>query len=90
VAGEVLAVLEKERANAGVDESRARVAALAAALTRARAEAQSIAPVFSSESRKYPEVVGEQLALYRQSDWGWRRIWPRCKKLLAQHAKSCN
>jgi len=70
VAGEVLAVLEKERANAGVDESRARVAALAAALTRARAEAQSIAPVFSSESRKYPEVVAEQLALYRQKRLG--------------------
>ncbi|MDH4481567.1 MAG: HlyD family efflux transporter periplasmic adaptor subunit [Rhodoferax sp.] len=70
VAGEVLAVLEKERANAGVDESRARVAALAAALARARAEAQSIAPVFSSESRKYPEVVAEQLALYRQKRLG--------------------
>lgn len=70
VAGEVLAVLEKERANAGVDESRARVAALAAALARARAEAQSIAPVFSSESRQYPEVVAEQLALYRQKRLG--------------------
>ena len=66
VAGEVLAVLEKERANAGVDESRARVATLAAALTRARAEAQSIAPVFSAESRQYPEVVAEQMALYQQ------------------------
>jgi len=69
-AGEVLAVLEKERANAGVDESRARVAALSAALTRARAEAQSVAPVFSSESRKYPEMVAEQLALYRQKRLG--------------------
>jgi len=66
VAGEVLAVLEKERANAGVDESRARVAALAAALTRARAEAELMEPVFSRESRKYPEVVTEQMALYRQ------------------------
>ena len=66
VAGEVLAVLEKERANAGVDESRARVATLAAALTRARAEAQSITPVFSAESRQYPEVVAEQMALYQQ------------------------
>jgi adhesin transport system membrane fusion protein len=68
--GEVLAVLEKNRANAGVDESRARVAALAAALTRARAEAQSLVPVFSSESRQYPEVVAEQMALYRQKRLG--------------------
>ena len=69
-AGEVLAVLEKERAYAGVDESRARVATLAAALTRARAEAQSGAPVFSAESRQYPEVVAEQMALYRQKRQG--------------------
>jgi len=68
--GEVLAVLEKNRANAGVDESRARVAALAAALTRARAEAQSAVPVFSSESLRYPEVVAEQMALYRQKRLG--------------------
>ena len=66
VAGEVLAVLEKERANAGVDESRARVATLATALTRARAEAQEKMPVFSAESRKYPEVVAEQMALFTQ------------------------
>lgn len=70
VTGEVLAVLEKERANAGVDESRARVASLAAALARARAEAQSGEPVFSAESRQYPEVVAEQMALYRQKRLG--------------------
>ncbi len=68
--GEVLAVLEKNRANAGVDESRARVAALAAALTRARAEAQSKTPVFGGESLRYPEVVAEQMALYRQKRLG--------------------
>lgn len=68
--GEVLAVLEKNRANAGVDESRARVAALAAALSRARAEAQFLVPVFSSESRQYPDVVAEQMALYRQKRLG--------------------
>ena len=66
VAGEVLAMLEKERANAGVDESRARVATLGAALTRARAEAQEKTPVFSAESRQYPEAVAEQMALFTQ------------------------
>ena len=66
VAGEVLAMLEKERANAGVDESRARVATLGAALTRARAEAQEKTPVFSAESRQYPEAVAEQMALFMQ------------------------
>ena len=80
VAGEVLAVLEKERANAGVDESRARVATLATALTRARAEAQEKMPVFSVESRKYPEVVAEQMALFTQNAKVWTQIWPRCKR----------
>lgn len=70
VAGEVLAVLEKERANASVDESRARAASLATALTRARAEAQEITPKFSAESRQYPDVVAEQMALFRQKRQG--------------------
>jgi adhesin transport system membrane fusion protein len=83
VAGEVLAMLEKERANAGVDESRARVATLGAALARARAEAQEKTPVFSAESRKYPEAVAEQMALYTQKRKGLEADLATLKESLA-------
>ena len=50
-AGEVLAVLEKDRSNAAYHESRSSVAALAAALVRAKAEAEG----------RLPDVVAELL-----------------------------
>lgn len=65
-AGQVLATLEKERASAGVDEGAAKVAALSAALIRARAEAQSQAPVFAAALQKWPEFVAEQRLLHAQ------------------------
>lgn len=65
-AGQVLAVLEKERANAGVEEGRAKVASLQAALIRARAEAMRRDPDFSAIPANYVEFVQEQMALYRQ------------------------
>lgn len=65
-AGQVLAILEKERANAGVEEGRAKVASLQAALIRARAEALRREPDFSAVSSKYSEFVQEQKALYKQ------------------------
>lgn len=65
-AGQVLAVLEKERANAGVEEGRAKVAFLQTALIRARAEASQQAPNFNSIPGKYAEFVQEQTALYQQ------------------------
>jgi adhesin transport system membrane fusion protein len=64
--GEVLAVLQRSRAEAGYEESRDRVASLTIAMTRARAEARLQVPVFGAESKAYPEFVAAQEALYRQ------------------------
>ncbi len=64
--GKVLAVLEKDRAEAGFEESRDKIASLTIALTRARAEAQMLAPVFGAASRAYPDFVQAQLHLYQQ------------------------
>lgn len=64
--GEVLAVLEKSRAEAGFEESRDRVASLSIAMTRARAEAQLQAPVFGPEFKVYPEFVQAQQTLHLQ------------------------
>lgn len=64
--GQVLAVLERERANAGVEEGRAKVASLQAALIRARAEAMRHEPDFSAIPQAYSEFVQEQMALYKQ------------------------
>lgn len=65
-AGQVLATLEKERASAGVDEGSAKVAALSAALIRARAEAQGQEPVFPAVLREWSEFVVEQRLLHAQ------------------------
>jgi len=71
-AGQVLAVLEKERANAGVEEGRAKVALLQSALIRARAEAVQQEPNFKSIPSRYAEFVVEQHALYKQRLTGLR------------------
>ncbi len=64
--GEVLAVLEKNRAEAGFEESRDKVASLTIAMTRARAEARMQAPVFGPASSAHPDFVNAQQALYQQ------------------------
>ena len=64
--GEVLAVLEKNRAEAGFEESRDKVASLSIAMTRARAEARMQAPVFGPEFKAYPEFLLAQKTLYQQ------------------------
>lgn len=71
-AGQVLAVLEKERANAGVEEGRAKVASLQTALIRARAEATGVRPDFKAIPGRYRDFVWEQLALYEQRRDGLR------------------
>lgn len=65
-AGQLLAVLEKERANAGVEEGRAKVALLQTALIRTRAEATHKVPDFKLIPAHYSEFVQEQTALYKQ------------------------
>lgn len=65
-AGERLAVLEKERSSASFEESRAKVASLQAALTRATAESMGKTPVFGPEVMAYPEFVAGQQRLFVQ------------------------
>ena len=69
-AGQQLAVLERERSTAGLDESRARQAALTAALIRAQAEAEQRVPEFGVKLQAYPEFVAVQRALYDQRRLG--------------------
>ena len=64
--GEVLAVLEKGRAEAGFEESRDKMAALRIAITRARAEARLQVPQFGAEFSAYPGFVAAQQALFQQ------------------------
>ncbi|MCP3429749.1 HlyD family efflux transporter periplasmic adaptor subunit [Opacimonas viscosa] len=68
--GDVIATLEDERAKAGVEEGRAKVAALSAALTRARAQAQDTPLSFTPDELVYPHIVKEQQALFKQAALG--------------------
>ncbi len=65
-AGQQLAVLERERSTAGFDESRAKEAALTAALVRAQAEAAEREPEFDAGLKRFPEFVAVQRALFEQ------------------------
>ena len=64
--GQMLAVLEKERARASFEEGRAKVAALRIALVRAGAEARQETLVFSEADLAYPSFVAAQMELYKQ------------------------
>lgn len=66
VGGQLLAILEKDRANASFDESRAKAAALTAGLVRAQAEASGRRPEFGPLLKDFPEFVAVQQALYEQ------------------------
>ena len=68
IAGQRLAILEKERVNAAFEESRSRVAALNAALVRSRAEALGYRPVFGEGFNDYPRFVRVQRSLYEQRE----------------------
>jgi adhesin transport system membrane fusion protein len=64
--GQLLAVLEKQRVQANLDETRSKIMSLKAALLRAKAEVALSAPQFGSEFKKYPEFVTSQMGLYTQ------------------------
>ena len=64
--GQLLAVLEKERAQASLEETRSRIMSLKAALLRAKAEVQFAATQFGPEFKSYPEFVSAQQGLYMQ------------------------
>jgi adhesin transport system membrane fusion protein len=67
-AGDVLAVLEPARAQAGFQESQGRVAALSIALVRAKAQFLGKKPEFAQELASYPDFISAQTALYIQRD----------------------
>jgi adhesin transport system membrane fusion protein len=63
---EVLAVLEKSRAEAVFEESRDKAASLNIAMARARAEASLDKPVFGAAAKAHPEFVQAQTSLFLQ------------------------
>jgi membrane fusion protein, adhesin transport system len=65
-AGQVLAVLEKDRSHAAFAESQAKVAALQATLIRASADADLKRPNFSAIAAQYPQFAQAQMALHLQ------------------------
>jgi adhesin transport system membrane fusion protein len=65
-AGQVLAVLEKERPAASVAESEARIAALQIALVRAKAEAEEKTPTLSGEFEAHQAFIEAQRQLFDQ------------------------
>ena len=64
--GQLLAVLEKERANAKYQEESARVTALEVALIRAKAETRGVRPDFVRFQETNPIVVKAQQEYYQQ------------------------
>ncbi|MFH0710711.1 MAG: HlyD family efflux transporter periplasmic adaptor subunit [Pseudomonadota bacterium] len=64
--GDRLIVLEKSQAQASYDDSRAKVAALQAALVRLRAEVYGKPLVFSQQVKNYTEFVDNQTALFHR------------------------
>jgi len=66
VAGQVLAVLEKDRAVASNTDSLAKVAALRCALVRLNAEIYATPLVFGPGLQRYPEFIRNQTQLYRR------------------------
>ena len=65
-AGQLLVVLEEERAQAAVDNSASKTAALKAKLARLNAEIFEKPLVFPEEIQDYPEYVQNQRALYNR------------------------
>jgi adhesin transport system membrane fusion protein len=64
--GQLLVVLEEERAKAAVDNSASKTAALKAKLARLNAEIFDERLVFTQDVKNYPEYVQNQTALYNR------------------------
>ncbi len=64
--GERLIVLEKDKAQAGFDDSKSKVAALKAALVRLSAEVYGKPLLFPAEVKEYPEYVSNQTELFKR------------------------
>ena len=92
VAGQLLAVLEKERVRASYEEIQSKVVALKAALIRARAEAEGYQPVWGKDFEGYTDFVLAQRKLYEQRKQSLEDELNTLKSLLdmAEHELSLN
>lgn len=71
-AGQLLVTLEKERAQAAVADSRAKVAALRITVTRLQAEVYNKPLRFDPELLQYPEYIRNQTDLYNKRQTAYR------------------
>jgi membrane fusion protein, adhesin transport system len=71
--GQVLAVLESDRARAGVEEITNRIAGFQISRIRAQAEAMGTAPKFAHFNKSHPDLVSSQQALYWQNQTALRK-----------------
>jgi adhesin transport system membrane fusion protein len=65
--GKVLALLESDRARAGVEEISNRIAGFQISRIRAQAEAMGVQPKFAQFAQSHPDLVSSQRALYVQN-----------------------
>jgi multidrug efflux pump subunit AcrA (membrane-fusion protein) len=79
--GDLLVRLEQVQAQAAVDESRGKVAALKAALTRLRAEVLGKPLVFPEEVKSFPAFIENQTELFRRRQ---RAVEEETRALQAQ------
>jgi membrane fusion protein, adhesin transport system len=82
-AGDVVAVLEPDRARAAYDESAAKFAALQVALRRAQAEAAQARPDFGPLARQHPALVAAQQQLWQQRKQGLQHSLAGLEQSLA-------
>jgi len=71
-AGQVLATLQKERAEAAVSETRAKVAALRITLARLQSEVYGKPLKFDADLQAYPEYIENQTELYKKRQQAFR------------------
>ena len=89
-AGDILAILEPTRAQAGFQESQGRVAALSIALIRAKAQLLGKKPEFTEEHTSYPDFIAAQTALYAQRDKTLKEGLAPLKDALAMAQEELN
>ena len=81
-AGQVLASLQKERAQAAVSETKAKVAALRITLARLQAELYGKPLSFASDLKAYPDYISNQTDLYTKRQQAFREDLAALTKIL--------
>lgn len=82
-AGQLLVVLEEERAKAAVDNSASKIAALKVKLARLNAEILEKPLIFTQDVKNYPEYVQNQTALYNRRRQAINEEVSSLKEMLA-------